>query len=241
MPKSFFIDTSRCTACRGCQIACKEWHGFPAIKTKQRGTHQNPPDLNPYNYKLVRFSEHKNEGRVVWNFFPDQCRHCVDPPCKLAADMYVQDSVVQDQATGAVIFTERTRFLNADEMQDVIDSCPYNIPRLNTGTGLLTKCDMCFSRVRQNLLPMCVKSCPTGAMNFGERDQMLGMAKARLSVLKKEFPKAKLLDEESVNTIFLVTDEPENYHEYAVAKAPTPYEPKSRLAKFIASRNRVRT
>lgn len=240
MPKTFFIDTSRCTACRGCQIACKEWHDLPANKTKQRGTHQNPPDLNPYNYKLVRFSEHKVDGRVVWNFFPDQCRHCIDPPCKLTADMYVQDAIIQDKATGAVLFTERTRYLSPLDVEEVRSSCPYDIPRYDTGTGMLTKCTMCFSRVRQNLLPMCVKACPTGTMNFGERDKMLDLAKSRLSTLRKDYPKARLIDEDTINVIFLVTDEPKNYHEYADAKAPGTYTPKSRLAQFIASRGRAR-
>lgn len=240
MPKTFLIDTSRCTACRGCQIACKEWQGHPAIQTKQRGTHQNPPDLNPYNYKLVRFSEHKADGRVRWNFFPDQCRHCVEPPCKLTADMYVENAIIQDQATGAVLFTENTRYLSQQDVQDVIDACPYDIPRYDTGKGLLTKCTMCFDRVRQNMLPMCVKSCPTGAMNFGERSKMLELAKSRLMTVKKEFPAARLLDEEAVNVIFLVTDDPKNYHEYAVAKAPEPFAPKSRLVQFIASRGRAR-
>ena len=58
MPKAFFIDTTKCTACRGCQVGCKEWKNFPAVPTKQRGTHQNPPDLTHYNFKLVRFAEH---------------------------------------------------------------------------------------------------------------------------------------------------------------------------------------
>ena len=88
MSKTFFIDTSRCTACRGCQVACKEWQGFPANHTTQLGwgSHQNPPDLNCFNYKIVRFSEFKIKDRVFWNFFPDQCRHCTEPPCKVAAD-----------------------------------------------------------------------------------------------------------------------------------------------------------
>ena len=38
MPKAFLIDTTRCTACRGCQLACKEWHDLPANATKQRGS-----------------------------------------------------------------------------------------------------------------------------------------------------------------------------------------------------------
>ena len=86
MPKSFLIDTSRCTACRGCQIACKEWKGFPAVHTLQKGTHQNPPDLGPYNFKLVRFKEYKMKTRVEWLFFPEQCRHCLEPGCKAGAD-----------------------------------------------------------------------------------------------------------------------------------------------------------
>ena len=49
MPKAFFVDTSRCTACRGCQVACKEWKELPPNNTKQWGSHQNPPDLNAYN------------------------------------------------------------------------------------------------------------------------------------------------------------------------------------------------
>ena len=66
MPKAFLIDTTRCTACRGCQLACKEWHDLPANATKQRGSHQNPPDLNPNNYKIGRFHEHLDkQGNVV--------------------------------------------------------------------------------------------------------------------------------------------------------------------------------
>ena len=70
MPKAFFIDTSRCTACRGCQIACKEWNELPANATKQSGSHQNPPDLNPNNFKVVRFNEHLEKGTDPLEFFP---------------------------------------------------------------------------------------------------------------------------------------------------------------------------
>jgi hypothetical protein len=65
--KAFFIDLSRCTACRGCQIACKEWNELPANATKQRGSHQNPPVLNPNNFKVVRFNEHLEKGLYARN------------------------------------------------------------------------------------------------------------------------------------------------------------------------------
>lgn len=216
MPKAFLVDTSRCTACRGCQMACKDWHNLPAIPTKQTGTHQNPPDLNPCNYKLIRFREHKTaEGRVVWNFFPDQCRHCLFPICKDVADKVVPGAIIQDARTGAVLFTEKCMQLSHEDALAVIEACPYNIPRLDEKTKMLHKCDMCIDRVTEGLLPMCVKSCPTGTMQFGERDEILREANKRLANLKKTFPKAYLCDPKDVNVIFLLTEEKEYYYEYA--------------------------
>lgn len=216
MPKSILIDTTRCTACRGCQVACKDWHGLPAIKTKQTGTHQNPPDLNPCNLKIVRFREHLDDKGVVhWNFFPDQCRHCTNPPCKDVADMVAEGAIIQDKATGAVLFTEKTALLSKEDAEAIREVCPYNIPRRDEKTGRLTKCDFCIDRLRAGLEPMCVKTCPTGCMVFGERAEILELAKERLNIAKKTFPKAFLVDYKDVNIIYLLAEEKEHYYEYA--------------------------
>jgi len=57
MSKSFLVDTTLCTACRGCQVACKQWHDLPAEETVNRGSYQNPADLSFDTYKLVRMNE----------------------------------------------------------------------------------------------------------------------------------------------------------------------------------------
>jgi formate dehydrogenase iron-sulfur subunit len=216
MPKTFLIDTTRCTACRGCQLACKEWHDLPANKTKQRGSHQNPPDLNPYNLKIVRFREHKDEkGTVIWNFFPDQCRHCLTPICVDVAEMAVHGAMIKDDKTGAVLATEKSAQLSPADAQAVIDACPYNIPRLDPKTKRLTKCDMCIDRVSAGMQPICVKTCPTGTMAFGEREEMLALARTRLEHAKKRFPKAFLADYQDVSVIYLLAEEKEHYYEYA--------------------------
>ena len=162
MSKSFLIDTSRCTACRGCQVACKEWHDLEANKTRQRGTHQNPPDLNPFNYKLVRFAEYKEDGRVIWYFFPDQCRHCLDPACKEAADNYVKDAIIKDDATGAVIFTERTRLLTPAQAREVTEYCPYNIPRVDTGPVFSRNATCATSGSAGTCCPYASRPAPPG-------------------------------------------------------------------------------
>ncbi|RRD69571.1 MULTISPECIES: 4Fe-4S dicluster domain-containing protein [unclassified Desulfovibrio] len=216
MPKTFLIDTTRCTACRGCQLACKEWHDLPANETKQRGSHQNPPDLNPNNLKIVRFRERLDEnGTVIWNFFPDQCRHCLTPICKDVADMSVPGAIVQDTRTGAVLATEKSAQLSEEDAQAVTDACPYNIPRRDPRSGRLTKCDMCIDRVSAGMLPVCVKTCPTGTMAFGEREEVLALGQKRLSAARERFPKAFLADFKDVNVLYLLAEEKEHYYEYA--------------------------
>lgn len=232
MPKTFLIDTSRCTACRGCQLACKEWHELPANKTLQMGSHQNPPDLNPNNYKIVRFHDYMDEtGTIRWNFFPDQCRHCDVPPCKEVGDVYIDNAIVKDEKTGAVLFTEKTREFSKDQAEEIQESCPYNIPRREDKTGLLTKCTMCYDRITNGMPPACVRACPTGAMQFGDRAEMLKLAEERLASLKKDWPKASLADPEDVNVIYLLIDKPDTYHEFAVASA-SPVGPMSKKQFF---------
>ncbi len=208
---SFFIDTTLCTACRGCQVACKQWHGLPAEKTMNIGSYQNPADLSFVTFKLVRFNEVVVHGSLKWLFFPDQCRHCIDPPCEMTAD--APKAIYRNPATGAVIYTRETKNLDA---QAIIDSCPYNIPRASKD-GTLAKCDMCIDRVENGLLPACVKTCPTGAMRFGDREEMLTMAGKRLASVQEREQKAKLLDPDDIRVIFLVTEDPPLYHRFAVA------------------------
>ena len=209
--KAFFIDTTLCTACRGCQIACKQWNQLPATETKNRGGFQNPEDLSFFTYKLVRFSEYMgSDGKPVWYFFPDQCRHCLEPPCKESPEN--PEAIIIDPLTGAVLYTDK---LKRENNQDLRESCPYDIPRDDPQTGYVAKCTMCVDRVQNGLVPACVKTCPTGAMNFGNRDEMVALANKRLAEVKSKFSNAVVTGIEDVRVLYLLADEPIKYHEYA--------------------------
>ncbi len=218
--KAFFIDTARCTACRGCQIACKQWNRLPATETHNRGSYQNPEDLSFSTYKLVRFQEHEGkDGKPVWYFFPDQCRHCVEPPCKEMGDSVAPGGVLVDPHTGAVLYTD---LLRKADIEDIRGSCPFDIPRVQEGSGTMAKCTMCADRVQNGLLPACVKTCPTGAMSFGDRDEMVALAKARLAEVKKDAPHARVTGLEDLRVFYLLTDEPSRYHLFAAVDAARP-------------------
>jgi len=237
--KSFFIDTTKCTACRGCQIACKQWNKNPGTKTFQRGNHQNPPDLSASTFKLVRFNEVEVPGgEPKWYFFPDQCRHCMSPPCKEVADGKAKGAIIHDEKTGAVIFNPKVKIKPGD-FKEVREACPYDIPRIS-GAGIMAKCTMCFERIKEGMLPACVKTCPTGAMNFGDRKEILEKANKRLLEVKEIYKDALLANPDDVRVIFLITDDPKKYHKFAVAENTIGITRKMALKRLFQPLNNLR-
>jgi formate dehydrogenase iron-sulfur subunit len=216
--KSFLVDLTKCIGCRGCQIACKQWKKLPVEATKNTGSHQNPPDFSFDTLRTVRYSEQVLDGKLRWLFTPDQCRHCIEPPCKAATND--PKSVLVDPETGAVVYNERTAKEPFEMMRSV---CPYNVPRQNKKTKVVAKCDMCNDRVHAGMLPACVKACPTGTMNFGDREAMLELGAKRLAAAKVKFPNAMLVDPETVRVIFLAAFDPKLYAKNLMAEAaPAP-------------------
>jgi formate dehydrogenase iron-sulfur subunit len=84
--------------------------------------------------------------------------------------------------------------------------------------GVMAKCTMCIDRIREGMLPACVKTCPTGAMNFGDRKAILEMANKRLAEVKNQYKDAMLANPDDIRTIYLLADDPKNYHKFAVAE-----------------------
>jgi formate dehydrogenase beta subunit len=169
------IDVSKCTGCRGCQLACKQWNQMPARQTKNNGTYQNPPDLQWNTWTLIRFQEVADKDGLKWLFRKDGCMHCTDAAC------------VKVCPSGALYHTEYgTVGLNQDKCigcKECIAACPFDIPRWNRATDRIYKCDLCLSRIQADLNPACVKACPTGALTFGEKKAMTKAAYKRAEEL----------------------------------------------------------
>jgi len=174
--KTKLIDVSKCTGCRGCQLACKQWNGLPAKQTVASGTYQNPPDLQPNTWTLIRFQEVESQSAgVKWLFRKDGCMHCKDAAC------------VKVCPSGALFYTDlgtvgiqKERCIGCKEC---VAACPFHIPRYDSATDKVYKCDLCLSRIRADLPPACVKACPTGALSFGDKEDMLKLAYKRAKEL----------------------------------------------------------
>jgi formate dehydrogenase iron-sulfur subunit len=62
-------------------------------------------------------------------------------------------------------------------------ACPFNVPRIDFYEVLpvITKCTFCADRVGEGLEPACVKACPTDALLFGDREELIAQARERIA------------------------------------------------------------
>ena len=199
------VDVSRCTGCRGCQVACKQWNKNPASETCFTGTYENPPDLEWNTFTRVTFKELVAGGTLAWLFRKDQCRHCVDAPCTA-----VDGSPMARQENGAVV-ADQTKKVTQEVFEEVKDMCPYGIPRLDPATQTIKKCTFCVDRQEAGKKPACVTACLSGALFFGTRDEVLKEGARRLGIVKKKSPGAVLFEAEETSWIYLLEYPRDNY------------------------------
>lgn len=176
MSKAMLIDLTKCTGCRGCQVACKQWYNLPAETTHNRGSYQNPPQTSGKTRTIVTFNEVEYEGKFAWIFAKRQCMHCEHPACVSACTV----GALQKTAEGPVVY-DASKCIGCRYCQY---ACPFNVPRFEWEEvlGLITKCDMCVDRQAEGMVPACTKACPTGAISFGDRQELIQEGKRRIAL-----------------------------------------------------------
>ncbi|MGH8484906.1 MAG: formate dehydrogenase subunit beta, partial [Pseudomonas sp.] len=140
-----------------------------------------------------RFTEHENtDGNLEWLIRKDGCMHCADPGCLKACP---SPGAIIKHANGIVDFNQD----HCIGCGYCITGCPFNIPRISQKDHKAYKCTLCSDRVSVGLEPACVKTCPTGAIVFGTKEDMKEHAAERIVDLKSRgFDKAGLYDPDGV-------------------------------------------
>lgn len=198
------IDTYKCMACRGCQVACKDWNQLPAGITKFRGTYTNPPSLQPHTWTHMVFTE-TDQGR--WLFAKYACMHCNDAACisvcPVGAVKRTKEGVVwhdADACAGCGLCAEL---------------CPFHVPHISKDTNRMGKCTGCVERIANGLKPACVGTCPNGALEYGNRKELMAKAQERVEELvAKGFSQTNLYgvnELDGLGRVYVLTELPAAY------------------------------
>lgn len=192
MKKGMFVDTSICTGCKACQVACKEWNGLdPEPKhfksdpdTKiladnfTGNSYDNTAEMSATDWRHVRFIEQFNAERTGsrWLFMSDSCKHCTDAGCLNVCPV----KAIERTELGNVIIRQDkcigTKTCNR--------GCPYGVAKYSEKSHTSRKCTLCNDRIHNGLGTACAKACPTGSIRFGEVDELKAIADARLAQLR---------------------------------------------------------
>jgi formate dehydrogenase iron-sulfur subunit len=184
------IDVSTCIGCKACQVACLEWNNLTEEVGVNVGVYDNPHDLTPNTWTLMRYTEYENAetGNLEWLIRKDGCMHCEDPGCLKACP--APGAIVQ-YSNGIVDFVH-DKCIGCGYC---IKGCPFNIPRISKVDQKAYKCTLCVDRVAVGQGPACQKACPTQAIVFGTKDEMKQWADHRIKDLKSRgFNNAGLYD-----------------------------------------------
>lgn len=205
------IDVSTCIGCKACQVACSEWNNLRTEVGTCVGVYDNPVDLGPKQWTVMRFSEVVEDGNIEWLIRKDGCMHCSDPGCLKACP---EEGAIVQYANGIVDF-ESEYCVGCGYC---VAGCPFNIPRISKEDNHSYKCTLCVDRVIVGQEPACVKTCPTGAIHFGTKEDMHRHAYDRIDELKSRgFENAGLYDPQGVGGTHVMyvlpkADKPQLYH-----------------------------
>ncbi|WP_040637106.1 4Fe-4S dicluster domain-containing protein [Mitsuokella sp. oral taxon 131] len=201
-------DVARCSACRACMVACKQWHDLPAdMSTPFEGQYQSHKTLTPTTWNLIQMNERVDkEGKLHWDFSKIQCMHCGDPAC---ADGCPEDAIERQDNGCVVIHQDKCVGCGYCAI-----NCPFGVPKINKETNKSTKCDLCYDRIAEGMEPACSKTCTADAINFGTKEEMLALAQKRLDGLKPNHPDANIYNPEGVggvHMLYVLPEKPEVY------------------------------
>lgn len=157
MPRGFFFDNTRCTGCRTCVLACKDYHSHTVDLAFRM----------VLDYEGGSWSYAKN-GDLTQNSYAYHislaCNHCNNPAC---VNICPTSAMHKDDLGLVWPDTEKCIGCGYCTM-----ACPYHAPHIDQDLKQSSKCDGCRARIEEGKNPICVDACPLRALDFGEASEL---------------------------------------------------------------------
>ena len=159
MQPGILVDLNRCAGCGSCALACREINELPADAPDDR--------LSATSWTFIE----RRGGLSIKR----QCMHCLNPACASVCPV----GALRKSDEGPVVYNERLCM----GCRYCMIACPFGVPAYEwDGTEpRVRKCIMCWEkRIQKGGEPACTSTCPTGALRFGEREELISEAQRRI-------------------------------------------------------------
>jgi|AutmiccommuBRH23_1029490.scaffolds.fasta_scaffold00023_126 formate dehydrogenase iron-sulfur subunit len=167
------FDASKCVGCTECQVACKVRLNSLNPDEDISEYDLDPRDLSAYTWSLIKlYKDETDDSRS--SFVKVQCMHCLHPACVSVCPV----GALTKSEIGPVVYDDKKCF----GCRYCMAACPFDIPKYQWDKvfPLIQKCDFCADRQEAGLQPVCSSVCPTGALLFGKREELLEIARERI-------------------------------------------------------------
>jgi len=164
---AILVDVTKCTGCEKCVAACIKSNDLNAQKADyDRAVSKDGLSSNRFLSLIEVQKDH---------YARKSCMHCVEPSCVSACLV----GGLTKMKEGPVIYDPN----KCIGCRYCMLSCPFEIPRYEweKTSPYIKKCDMCFERVTDGQRPACVENCPSNVLMFGDREELLKIARKRIS------------------------------------------------------------
>jgi formate dehydrogenase iron-sulfur subunit len=182
---AFLLDISRCIGCEACAAACMTGNELPA------------------GMQYIHLIE-QTRGvfpNLEGGFKNHRCYHCADAAC------------IKVCPTGALFKEDGMTRLNRAVCigcEYCTDACPFAVPHILDGRS--SKCDACASTTAAGGQPWCVRTCPSDALRYGGRQEILAEAYRRVDAIQARYPNARVYGETEaggLGVVMVLPDDPE--------------------------------
>jgi formate dehydrogenase iron-sulfur subunit len=206
--KAMMYDALKCVGCRACQNACKEWNKLSPEPTGYGDIYDNPGHLSARTWTIIKAREYTFRGNPALMLCRYQCMHCTEASCEAVCPT----GAISHQ--GAAVVIDQEWCIGCGYC---IQACPFDVPHKEHGfaSGTAKKCTFCVDRQAEGLAPACVEACPAGALEFGQRDELITQAKSRVENLKRDgYPNATFYGENELgglHALYILAENPSIY------------------------------
>ncbi len=181
-------DATKCVGCKSCMVKCSEYNELQP-DTRTDGIHQAPPTLNYFTKNIIKL--YRTADGSDHSYFKQQCMHCIDPGC-INACMF--GGLRKDETTGVVWwFGGKCVGCRYCEI-----ACPFHIPTFQWDgfNPKIVKCELCRDAIAKGKPePGCTQVCPTKAVIYGKREDLIKEAKSRIAANPGKYYQSKVYGE----------------------------------------------